>query len=164
MHPHTTRASAARSSPPLASPVTLKSSSKVANRLAEGQETKVFQRNGRVDLKNRSLSIIHSNGKKTLDLVCKDDREYRVCVIALRYLIAYGPPADHHKMTRSKSIRPTMSSVQEVKSGDDKKYTTRKDLQSSMKIANDVYVFGCGGWGQLGLGLERCVVDFGTVH
>ena len=123
----------------------------------------MFQRNGRVDLKNRSLSIIHSNGKKTLDLVCKDDREYRVCVIALRYLIAYGPPADHHKVTRSKSIRPTMSSMQEAKSGDDKKYTTRKDLQSSMKIANDVYVFGCGGWGQLGLGLERCVVDFGTV-
>ena len=155
------------------SEVELHGSSKIPTRLVEGQETQVFKRNGRVDLKHRSLSIIY--GKKTLDVACKDAREYRIWVTALRYLVTNGPPPQNKggggaapapaaSRGRRLSLRPSMAampSAAEMKSEDAKKYTTKKELMGTMKAANDVYVWGSGSWGQLGIGLERWVPNAG---
>ncbi|XP_047319627.1 PH, RCC1 and FYVE domains-containing protein 1-like isoform X2 [Impatiens glandulifera] len=60
------------------------------SRIVPGQRTAVFQRYLRPEKEYLSFSLIHSNGKRSLDLICKDRVEAEVWIAGLQALIPSG--------------------------------------------------------------------------
>lgn len=60
------------------------------SRIVPGQRTTVFQRYLRPEKEYLSFSLIHSNGKRSLDLICKDRAEAGVWITGLQALIPSG--------------------------------------------------------------------------
>uniref|UniRef100_A0A5B7B2F9 Uncharacterized protein n=1 Tax=Davidia involucrata TaxID=16924 RepID=A0A5B7B2F9_DAVIN len=67
---------------------TLKLSS--VSRIIPGQRTAVFQRYLRPEKDYLSFSLIYNNGKRSLDLICKDKVEAEVWIAGLKALISSG--------------------------------------------------------------------------
>ncbi|CAN6555678.1 unnamed protein product [Malus baccata var. baccata] len=59
-------------------------------RIVPGQRTAVFQRYLRPEKDYLSFSLIYNNGKRSLDLICKDKVEAEVWIAGLKALIASG--------------------------------------------------------------------------
>ena len=120
--------------------------------LLEGQKTAVFSKHNRADLKNLSFSL--QEGSKTVDIACKDAKEYNVWVSALKHIIDHGPPpakqfkewrASHAKKGSAASRSSTRlerrkTMTQEAGSEFGKK--AKVGLRDRMKDANDCYVWG----------------------
>ncbi|KAG4941618.1 hypothetical protein JHK87_045489 [Glycine soja] len=60
------------------------------SRIIPGQRTAVFQRYLRPEKDYLSFSLIYSNGKRSLDLICRDKVEAEVWIAGLKALIASG--------------------------------------------------------------------------
>ncbi|KAL3513840.1 hypothetical protein ACH5RR_026557 [Cinchona calisaya] len=60
------------------------------SRIIPGQRTAVFQRYLRPEKDYLSFSLIYNNGKRSLDLICKDKVEAEVWIAGLRALISSG--------------------------------------------------------------------------
>ncbi|TKY51381.1 E3 ubiquitin-protein ligase HERC1 [Spatholobus suberectus] len=60
------------------------------SRIIPGQRTAVFQRYLRPDKDYLSFSLIYNNGKRSLDLICKDKVEAEVWIAGLKVLISSG--------------------------------------------------------------------------
>lgn len=60
------------------------------SRIVPGQRTAVFQRYLRPEKDYLSLSLIYNQGKRSLDLICKDKVEAEVWIAGLRALISSG--------------------------------------------------------------------------
>lgn len=60
------------------------------SRISPGQRTAVFQRYLRPEKDYLSFSLIYNNGKRSLDLICKDKVEAEVWIAGLRALISSG--------------------------------------------------------------------------
>ncbi|KAB1220876.1 Ultraviolet-B receptor UVR8 [Morella rubra] len=60
------------------------------SRIIPGQRTAVFQRYLRPEKDYLSFSLIHNNGKRSLDLICKDKVEAEVWIAGLEALISSG--------------------------------------------------------------------------
>lgn len=60
------------------------------SRIVPGQRTAVFQRYLRPEKDYLSFSLIYNNGKRSLDLICKDKVEAEVWIAGLRALISHG--------------------------------------------------------------------------
>ncbi|KAL5122934.1 PH, RCC1 and FYVE domains-containing protein 1 [Glycine soja] len=60
------------------------------SRIIPGQRTAVFQRYLRPEKDYLSFSLIYSNGKRSLDLICKDKAEAEVWIAGLKALISSG--------------------------------------------------------------------------
>ncbi|CAK9187371.1 unnamed protein product [Ilex paraguariensis] len=61
-----------------------------ASRILPGQRTAVFQRYLRPEKDYLSFSLIYNNGKRSLDLICKDKCEAEVWITGLKALISSG--------------------------------------------------------------------------
>ncbi|KAI3672869.1 hypothetical protein L6452_38969 [Arctium lappa] len=62
----------------------------LVSRIIPGQRTAVFQRYLRPDKDYLSFSLIYNNGKRSLDLICKDKVEAEVWIAGLKALISSG--------------------------------------------------------------------------
>ncbi|XP_075479100.1 PH, RCC1 and FYVE domains-containing protein 1-like [Primulina tabacum] len=60
------------------------------SRIIPGQRTAVFQRYLRPDKDYLSFSLIYNNGKRSLDLICKDKVEAEIWIAGLKSLISSG--------------------------------------------------------------------------
>ncbi|KAL0438241.1 UNVERIFIED_CONTAM: PH, RCC1 and FYVE domains-containing protein 1 [Sesamum latifolium] len=60
------------------------------SRIFPGQRTAVFQRYLRPDKEYLSFSLIYNNGKRSLDLICKDKVEAEIWIAGLKALISSG--------------------------------------------------------------------------
>ncbi|KAJ7974087.1 Regulator of chromosome condensation (RCC1) family with FYVE zinc finger domain-containing protein [Quillaja saponaria] len=60
------------------------------SRIIPGQRTAVFQRHLRPEKDYLSFSLIYNNGKRSLDLICKDKVEAEVWIAGLKALISSG--------------------------------------------------------------------------
>ncbi|XP_022143636.1 uncharacterized protein LOC111013497 [Momordica charantia] len=60
------------------------------SRIIPGQRTAVFQRHLRPEKDYLSFSLIYNNGKRSLDLICKDKVEAEIWIAGLKALIASG--------------------------------------------------------------------------
>ncbi|KAK4390954.1 PH, RCC1 and FYVE domains-containing protein 1 [Sesamum angolense] len=60
------------------------------SRIIPGQRTAVFQRYLRPDKEYLSFSLIYNNGKRSLDLICKDKVEAEIWIAGLKALISSG--------------------------------------------------------------------------
>ncbi|KAL0360378.1 UNVERIFIED_CONTAM: PH, RCC1 and FYVE domains-containing protein 1 [Sesamum radiatum] len=60
------------------------------SRIIPGQRTAVFQRYLRPDKDYLSFSLIYNNGKRSLDLICKDKVEAEIWIAGLKALISSG--------------------------------------------------------------------------
>ncbi|KAL7128266.1 hypothetical protein ABFS83_14G304800 [Erythranthe nasuta] len=60
------------------------------SRLIPGQRTAVFQRYLRPDKDYLSFSLIYDNGKRSLDLICKDKVEAEIWIAGLQALVSSG--------------------------------------------------------------------------
>ncbi|KAG0495372.1 hypothetical protein HPP92_000063 [Vanilla planifolia] len=60
------------------------------SRITPGQRTPVFRRYFRPDKDYLSFSLVYGNGKRTLDLICKDKAEAEVWFTGLKALISSG--------------------------------------------------------------------------
>ncbi|KAM7507875.1 hypothetical protein LguiA_018328 [Lonicera macranthoides] len=60
------------------------------SRIVPGQRTAVFQRYLRPEKDYLSFSLIYNNGKRSLDLICKDKVEAEVWIAGLKALISHG--------------------------------------------------------------------------
>ncbi|XP_014514003.1 PH, RCC1 and FYVE domains-containing protein 1 isoform X1 [Vigna radiata var. radiata] len=60
------------------------------SRIIPGQRTAVFQRYLRPEKEYLSFSLIYNNGKRSLDLICKDKVEAEVWITGLKALISSG--------------------------------------------------------------------------
>lgn len=60
------------------------------SRIIPGQRTAVFQRYLRPDKDYLSFSLIYNNGKRSLDLICKDKVEAEIWIAGLKSLISPG--------------------------------------------------------------------------
>lgn len=60
------------------------------SKIIPGQRTTVFQRYLRPEKEYLSFSLIYNNGKRSLDLICKDKVEAEVWIAGLRTLISAG--------------------------------------------------------------------------
>lgn len=117
--------------------------------IVNGQRTDKFKRNNRPDLKNLSFSLkFTAKGKSdTLDLVCKDEKEFQTWTTVLRILHERQIPESEMNQLRTK-IKQFISEQANNPSGS---AAAKNDEEKE----NDVYGFGWGGWGQNGLGGER---------
>ncbi|KAM7256727.1 hypothetical protein ACFE04_012468 [Oxalis oulophora] len=59
-------------------------------KIIPGQRTAVFQRYLRPEKDYLSFSLIYNNGKRSLDLICKDEVEAEVWIVGLKALISSG--------------------------------------------------------------------------
>ncbi|KAG8378107.1 hypothetical protein BUALT_Bualt08G0103800 [Buddleja alternifolia] len=60
------------------------------SRIIPGQRTAVFQRSLRPEKEYLSFSLIYNNGKRSLDLICKDKVEAEIWIAGLKALISSG--------------------------------------------------------------------------
>ncbi|KAK4490202.1 hypothetical protein RD792_000859 [Penstemon davidsonii] len=60
------------------------------SRIIPGQRTAVFQRYLRPEKDYLSFSLIYNNGKRSLDLICKDKVEAEIWIAGLKALISFG--------------------------------------------------------------------------
>ncbi|XP_073059535.1 PH, RCC1 and FYVE domains-containing protein 1-like isoform X2 [Primulina eburnea] len=60
------------------------------SRIIPGQRTTVFQRYLRPDKDYLSFSLIYNNGKRSLDLICKDKVEAEIWIAGLKLLVSSG--------------------------------------------------------------------------
>ncbi|XP_042028607.1 PH, RCC1 and FYVE domains-containing protein 1-like isoform X1 [Salvia splendens] len=60
------------------------------SRIIQGQRTPVFKRFLRPEKEYLSFSLIHSNGERSLDLICKDKVEAEIWISGLKSLISTG--------------------------------------------------------------------------
>jgi E3 ubiquitin-protein ligase HERC3 len=111
--------------------------------LITGQRTYVFQKHKSQDLETLSFSLVYGDDR-TLDIVCKDKREYMNWVTGLQYISSYiaerkvSPTAD-------KALEP----IQFADVGQDK-----KKLKDEFERIGDLYSWGQGSRGALGHGNE----------
>ncbi|KAB2635162.1 hypothetical protein D8674_025696 [Pyrus ussuriensis x Pyrus communis] len=59
-------------------------------RIVPGQRSAVFQRHLRPEKDYLSFSLTYNNGKRSLDLICKDKVEAQVWIAGLKALISSG--------------------------------------------------------------------------
>lgn len=135
--------------------------------LAEGQQTDVFKRQPRPDLSDVCWSLIYDDPQRrghtrTLDVACKDRREYEVWVTALSYLIRAQPPDALLDARR----RVLWSDVEEI--GGKRSAATNlritQALKKKIRDHNDVYAWGRSPFGELGLGDEVMHPEPSLVH
>ncbi|PWA64924.1 Pleckstrin homology-like domain-containing protein [Artemisia annua] len=62
----------------------------LVSRIVPGQRTAVFRRFLRPEKDYLSFSLIYNNGKRSLDLICKDKVEAEVWIAGLKALISSG--------------------------------------------------------------------------
>eukprot|EP00823_Brevimastigomonas_motovehiculus_P009275 TRINITY_DN8942_c0_g1_i1.p1 TRINITY_DN8942_c0_g1~~TRINITY_DN8942_c0_g1_i1.p1 ORF type:complete len:646 (+),score=156.25 TRINITY_DN8942_c0_g1_i1:101-2038(+) len=111
-----------------------------------GQRTEKFRHHNRSDLEHLSFSLYYDDGKtkgETLDLVCKDEKEFQVWTKVLDIMIG-------NKLEESL--------LDEIKQACKQRKVTTGNLVLSSKDmggANDVYAFGWGEWGQNGFGTNE---------
>lgn len=119
----------------------------------EGQHTDVFRKQQRGDLADVSFSLIYPVSKRkerTLDVVCKDSKEYGLWVSGLRYLISHTPPEEALREHAQSVGSAAGDSPGAVKSAATKTRNLSADLKKTLKESSDVYSWGGGSWGQLG--------------
>uniref|UniRef100_A0A7S2SHN0 FYVE-type domain-containing protein n=1 Tax=Mucochytrium quahogii TaxID=96639 RepID=A0A7S2SHN0_9STRA len=119
--------------------------------LLTGQVTSVFKKNERPDLANTSFSLETKDKSRTLDVACMDVKEYEMWVNALQFLTTHGPPGERPTSALKVSVRKMDTDENGASS---MKRGSRRWQRDAMKVTNDVYMFGFGGWGQLGLGSD----------
>ena len=128
--------------------------------LSEGQQTDVFRRQPRPDLEDLCFSLIYEDPLRrgqvrTLDVACKDRREYEAWVAALAFLCAASPPEGLLRARRASlwsDIQPIGGGGQAGGAKSSSRIT--QALKKRIKDTNDVYVWGRSSWGELGLGDE----------
>lgn len=118
--------------------------------LLEGQQTDVFRKQQRTDFNDVSFSLVYPVGQRktrSLDVVCKDRKEYDSWVGGLRYLINHTPPESALKERQAKLLEASTSEAASLS----KRKDLSADLQKTLKESSDVYSWGDGSWGQLGV-------------
>jgi len=121
--------------------------------LVTGQKTDVFYRQPRPELVAVSFSILYEDGKnerRTLDVSCKDAVEFAVWTSALSYLTQFSPPAEKAMEEWRRKGWATLE-PRWMSSCNSNISATLKDR---MKESGDVFAWGRGAWGELGLGDE----------
>ncbi|CAI0396075.1 unnamed protein product [Linum tenue] len=99
------------------------------SRIIPGQRTAVFQRYLRPEKDYLSFSLIYNNGKRSLDLICKDKVEAEVWIAGLKTLIA------SHQTGRSKIDGWTDGGLY---IDDSKDLTSNSASDSSVSITRDI--------------------------
>ncbi|XP_073140280.1 PH, RCC1 and FYVE domains-containing protein 1-like [Henckelia pumila] len=124
------------------------------SRIIPGQRTAVFQRYLRPDKDYLSFSLIYNNGKRSLDLICKDKVEAEIWIAGLKSLISSGQAGrskidgwndgglyfDDNKDLPSNS--PSNSSVSAARKVSSSEISISSNISSSPKsssIDNSVY-------------------------
>jgi len=113
-----------------------------------GQRTEKFKKNNRPDLESLSFSLIYDEGNNvtdTLDLVCKDEREFQTWTRTLQALM-------DGKVDTEMWIQSVKREAKEASSPSAKAKSKEEITRDAFQESNDVYAFGWGEWGQNGLG------------
>jgi len=113
-----------------------------------GQQTAIFQRYRNPDLDGLSFSLLYKD--RTLDIVCKDKREYVIWVQGLQYLI-------ENNSKRPASELAAAASSPEVGAGDLKK--EKQKFKDEYTRIGDGYTWGQGLRGALGHGNQDDVFE-----
>ena len=119
-----------------------------------GQRTTVFTQVNKNNMQSKQLSfsLMYDNCSRTLDLVCTTPEQYDVWTTTLRYLLCnHGDTAKLHKSMQEveKNPRPQKSSPIRRSAASSK---SSGGTATVMRGHSDLYVWGYGGFGQLGLG------------
>jgi alpha-tubulin suppressor-like RCC1 family protein len=131
-------------------------------KLFEGQQTDVFRRQNRGDLEGLCFSLMYDDPQRrgqlrSLDVACKDRREYDAWVTALSFLCTSSPPQGLLRARQSSlwvDVTPIGSSNGKGGIGAKSNSRITKDLKKRIKDTNDIYSWGRSSWGELGLGDE----------
>jgi alpha-tubulin suppressor-like RCC1 family protein len=111
-------------------------------RILLGQKTAIFSRYPNPDIEEISFSILYEN--RTLDIACKDKREYHTWVKGLEYLLSREPRSTPEFPTEKSGV----GKVNLLQSSQEES----KKFKESFSQIGDAYVWGQGTRGALGNG------------
>ncbi|CAN1235075.1 PH, RCC1 and FYVE domains-containing protein 1 [Linum perenne] len=104
------------------------------SKIIPGQRTAVFQRYLRPEKDYLSFSLIYNNGKRSLDLICKDKVEAEVWIAGLKALIASRQSGRSKIGSSSDAFRVSVSSQPSTSS--------HGSAQDDCDALGDVYLWG----------------------
>lgn len=121
---------------------------KAVKRLMKGQKTQIFERYKNPDLDELSFSLLYEN--RTLDIVCKDKREFIIWVTGITYLLskAGGQPNELSTQTLEKKTSSTINLLQTYAE-------ESKKFKESFSQIGDAFTWGQGTRGALGNGKQE---------
>ncbi|CAA2964153.1 PH, RCC1 and FYVE domains-containing 1-like isoform X2 [Olea europaea subsp. europaea] len=124
------------------------------SRIIPGQRTAVFQRYLRPEKDYLSFSLIYNNGKRSLDLICKDKVEAEIWIAGLKALISSGQAGrskidgwddgglcfdDNRDLTSNSPGNSSVSAAREVSSPEVSVKLSINPSQNSYRMDNSVH-------------------------